>query len=376
MRQADSLDALFRPLQLGALRIPNRIVMAPMTRGASPGGVPGSDVASYYRRRAEGGVGLIITEGTYASPDTAPYDPMIPNFFGEEALSGWRHVVNEVHEAGGLIMPQLWHIGLAPKSDLEEVYGGRPDARADPIGPSGLVQAATPHGRAMTETDISDIIDAYVAAGKAAYDIGFDGVELHGAHGYLIDEFFWHETNVRGDGYGGDVAQRSRFAAEIVKGIRASTEPSFPILFRFSQWKLQDLTARPWPTPDALEQFLQPLVDAGVDLFHCSQRRFWHPEYEGSALNLAGWTRKLSGKPTISVGSVTMGQEFIETLLDGTLGDIKGLGGLVAMLEREEFDLIAVGRALIANPDWPQKIRANRLAELNPFTREMLADLA
>jgi 2,4-dienoyl-CoA reductase-like NADH-dependent reductase (Old Yellow Enzyme family) len=272
-------------------------------------------------------------------------------------------------------MPQLWHIGLAPKSDLQEVYGGRPDTRSDPIGPSGLVQARSEHGRAMTQTDIDRVSESYVDAAVAAFKLGFDGVELHGAHGYLIDEFFWHETNVRADSYGGGIAERTRFGADIIKAIRARTSSAFPIVLRYSQWKLQDFTARPWPTPAALEQFLAPLVDAGVDIFHCSQRRFWIPEFECSELNLAGWTRKLSGKPTISVGSVTIGEEFLDTLLDGRPGPISSLGSLLERMERDEFDLIAVGRALIANPDWAQKIRANQLSLLRPFSKSMLAQL-
>jgi 2,4-dienoyl-CoA reductase-like NADH-dependent reductase (Old Yellow Enzyme family) len=375
MDEASLTEILFRPLQVGSLTLPNRIVMAPMTRGASPGGVPGPNVAAYYRRRAEGGVGLIFTEGTWASHDTAGYDAHIPCFFGKEALAGWAEVVRQVHDAGGHIMPQLWHIGLAPKSDLQEVYGGRPDTRPDPIGPSGVVQAGNFHGRAMTQKDIDEVSEAYVQAAVSAFELGFDGVELHGAHGYLIDEFFWHETNLRTDEYGGGIAERTRFGADIIKGIRAKTGPSFAIVLRYSQWKLQDFTARPWPTPAALEQFLTPLADAGVDIFDCSQRRFWTAEFEGSELNLAGWTRKISGKPTISVGSVTLGEEFIETLLAGLPGPINGLGSLLERMERSEFDLIAVGRALIANPDWPQKIRANQVTLLQPFSRGMLAEL-
>lgn len=376
MRQGKDLDVLFQPVQVGPLDLANRIVMAPMTRGACPGGIVGDDVVAYYRKRAEGGVGLIITEGTYISEDTAGYDPMIPNLYAPEAIAGWARVVSGVHAAGGKIIPQLWHIGLAPKSDLSEVYGGRPDAQISPIGPSGIMQPGTPYGRAMTQADIDRVSEAYVEAAVRSYKIGFDGVELHAAHGYLIDEFFWEGTNLRRDKYGGDFADRSRFAADIIRQIRARTAPDFPIVLRFSQWKLQDLHARPWPTPDALGQFLGPLVDAGIDIFHCSQRRFWLPEFEGSDLNLAGWTKKVSGKPTISVGSVTLGEEFTDALLvEGVKGTLNGVEKLVERLDRGEFDLIAVGRALIANSDWVNLVRRGKQAELRPFARTMLANM-
>jgi 2,4-dienoyl-CoA reductase-like NADH-dependent reductase (Old Yellow Enzyme family) len=143
-----------------------------------------------------------------------------------------------------------------------------------------------------------------------------DGVEIHGAHGYLIDQFFWEGSNRRDDEYGGDLAGRSRFAIELIQAVRAAVGPDFPIIFRFSQWKQQDYTARLVQTPQALAAFLQPLSEAGVDIFHCSTRRFWEPEFDGSELNLAGWTRQLTGKPTITVGSVGLDGEFLQFMVD------------------------------------------------------------
>jgi len=367
-------DTLFRPIQLGPLSLPNRIVMAPMTRGASPGGVPGPNVAAYYRRRAEGGTGLLITEGTWIPHPTAANDPGVPNFHGA-GLEGWKNVLREVHAVGGKLVPQLWHIGVAPKSEVPEIYSERPDDRAIPVGPSGLSGPGVVAGRAMTQRDIDEISAAYVAAAVSAFEAGFDGVEVHAAHGYLIDQFFWEATNLRDDAYGGSLEARARFAVDIVRAIRAATAPDFPILLRFSQWKLQDYHARPWPTPQALETFLGLFVDAGVDIFDCSQRYFWTPEYEGSDLNLAGWARKLIGKPTISVGSVTLKGDFMEALVQGVPGAFRGIDDLAERMERDEFDLIAVGRALIANADWADKVRDGRLPELVPFDRAMLAEL-
>ena len=126
-----SAAALFTPFSIKGLTLPNRIVMAPMTRSFSPGGVPGEDVAAYYRRRAEGGVGLIITEGTYPPHPAAGFDPKVPHLYGEAALRGWRHVVDQVHAAGGHIFSQLWHVGL-------QVSSGPPPAEGrHPVGPSG-----------------------------------------------------------------------------------------------------------------------------------------------------------------------------------------------------------------------------------------------
>ena len=368
--------ALFDPVTLGSLELRNRVVMAPMTRAFAPGGAPGPNVAEYYRRRAEGGVGLIITEGTWVGHPSASNDPNVPNFYGEEALAGWREVCRQVHDAGAKIVPQLWHVGLAAKSEVAEIYAESVVDETERLGPSGLVRAGVEGGRSMIASEIEAIIEAYADAASDAAALGFDGVEIHGAHGYLVDQFFWHETNARSDDFGGDIAARTRFAVEIVRRIRARTSPDFPIILRFSQWKMQDYGARPWPTPTDLEEFLRPLVDAGVDIFHCSQRRYWDPEFADSDLNLAGWTRKLSGKPTITVGSVTLSAEMIATILEGETATQRSIADLVERLERQEFDLVAIGRALITNPDWPKVVASGRAEDLNSFFVGELAKLA
>ena len=367
--------ALFDPVTLGSLELRNRLVMAPMTRAFSPGGVPGANVADYYRRRAEGGVGLIITEGTWVGHPSASNDPNVPDFYGEEALAGWREVCRQVHGAGAKIVPQLWHIGAAAKSEVAEIYAESVVGETERLGPSGLVKAGFAGGRAMDAGEIEAIVEAYADAAANTAALGFDGVEIHGAHGYLVDQFFWHETNARSDDFGGDIAARTRFAAEIVRRVRSRTSPDFPIILRFSQWKMQDYGARAWPAPSDLEAFLRPLVDAGVDIFHCSQRRYWDPEFIGSDLNLAGWTRKLSGKPTITVGSVTLSAEMIATVMEGETATPRSIADLVDRLERKEFDLVAIGRALITNPDWPKVVASGHAEDLNPFSVGALAQL-
>lgn len=375
-RPDPSVAPLFEPITLGSLALRNRLVMAPMTRACSPGGIPGANVAAYYRRRAEGGIGLIITEGTWIGHPSASNDPNVPDFHGAAALAGWREVCCQVHEAGGKIVPQLWHVGAAAKSEVAEIYEDRVAVETERLGPSGLVTAGVAGGRAMTTSEIEAMIEAYADAAASAQALGFDGVEIHGAHGYLVDQFFWHETNARGDDFNGDIAARTRFAAEIVRRIRSRTAPDFPIILRFSQWKMQDYSARPWPTPDDLAAFLRPLVDAGVDIFHCSQRRYWEAEFPGSDLNLAGWTRELTGKPAITVGSVTLNAELISTLMHGQTASVRPIDDLVERIGRQEFELVAIGRALITNPDWARVVGSGGAANLNPFSVGALAELA
>ncbi|MGB1118178.1 MAG: NADH:flavin oxidoreductase [Parvibaculales bacterium] len=361
--------ALFSPFTLNGLEIPNRIVMAPMTRSHSPGGHPTQDVADYYRRRAEGGVGLIITEGTTIDHPSASMDDKIPDFHTPEALAGWKRVAEEVHEAGGLIMPQLWHTG----SMRREGTGLAPDAPT--VSPSGLKYPGKEVGVALSKQDVSDIADAFAKGSVAAREAGFDGAQFHGAHGYLIDTFFWEGTNVRDDEYGGALEERTAFAVEIIEKSRAAVGKDFPLIIRLSQWKQQDFEHKMATDPGKLLAFLKPMMEAGIDCFDCSTRRFWEPEFEGSDLNFAGWTKKLTGLPTITVGSVGLTGEFVAGM-GGESSEAAPIDGLVERLEREEFDLVGVGRALLTDPDWANKIKYGRFDELMAFEREHMLSLS
>ncbi|MFB7113393.1 NADH:flavin oxidoreductase [Streptomyces sp. NPDC056190] len=363
-------EILSRPVTLNGLTVPNRIVMAPMTRMFSPGGVPGEDVLSYYARRAAAGVGLIVTEGTYVGHDSAGQSDRVPRFHGEEQLAGWAKVAEAVHAAGGTIVPQLWHIGMVRRP------GQQPFPDAPAVGPSGLrIGESEVTGRAMTRTDLDDVIGAFAEAAAAAERIGFDGVELHGAHGYLLDQFLWTGTNRRTDAYGGDPVARTKFAAEIVAAVRESVSPGFPVLFRYSQWKQEAYDARLAETPEELEAILSPLAAAGVDVFHASTRRYWLPEFEGSDLNLAGWTKKLTGRQVISVGSVGLDGDFIKAF-QGEGAEVGSLDNLLDRLERDEFDLVAVGRALLQDPEWAAKVLGGRFEELKPYDAAALKTLS
>lgn len=373
---AGSAATVFRPFVSPKLELANRLVMAPMTRARAPGGVPGADVAAYYARRAASGVGLIVTEGTWIDHPSASNEADVPRFYGEDALAGWRAVVEVVHAAGGKIAPQLWHVGLSQKSDIENLYASDFAREAPPLTPSGILKPGEQVAQPSSVADIEAAIRAYGDGARTARELGFDAVELHGAHGYAIDQFFWAGTNRRTDEWGGaTLAERARFGVEVVRACRAAAGEDFPIIFRFSQWKLQDYAARLADTPEELASLLVPLAEAGVDLFHASQRRFWEPAFAGSDLNLAGWAQKLTGRPTISVGSVGLSTDLLDALVGGQDAEVTDVAELVRRMEADEFDLIAVGRALIADADWAGKLRDARLAEARPYTKESLLSL-
>ncbi|MCA6953793.1 NADH:flavin oxidoreductase [Pectobacterium polaris] len=365
-------DVLFSPFTLKGLTLPNRIVMAPMTRGMAENGIPGTAQAEYYRRRAEGGVGLILTEGTVVDRPASRNMPGIPLFHGETALAGWDAVAKAVHAAGGRIGPQIWHTGST------HGRGWEPDAPVE--SPSGLVGPDEPRGVVMTEEDIADTVAAFARAAADAKRLGFDTLELHGAHGYLIDQFFWPGTNKREDAFGGaTIRERSRFAAAIIRAVRAAVGEDFPLILRVSQWKQQDYSARLASSPQEMTDWLAPLVEAGVDILHCSQRRFWEPEFPevdgAEGLNFAGWAKKLTGAATISVGSVGLTSDFFAAF-GGEGSGTAALDNLYARMEREEFDLIAVGRVLLSDAQWVQKVRSGQTDKLRGFDAADLAVLA
>jgi 2,4-dienoyl-CoA reductase-like NADH-dependent reductase (Old Yellow Enzyme family) len=364
-------DILFQEIDLGKLQLKNRVVMAPMTRNLSPNNIPNEKNVEYYRRRAAGGTGLIITEGTCVDHIAANGYPDVPYFHGKERLDGWQKVADSVHAEGGKIAPQLWHCGGARKA------GVMPEGDVPGFTPSGMFVAGKVNRYIMTQDDINDVVQAFARGAKDAKQLGFDAIEIHGAHGYLIDQFLWEGNNQRDDAYGGSIEKRCRFAVEVIEACRDAVGEDFPILFRYSQWKQQDFTARLAQTPAELETILSLLSNAGVDVFHCSQRRFWEPEFEGSDLNFAGWTKKLTGKPSITVGSVSLNADFIPLPGEATFREAEpaSLDELVRRIEGQEFDLVAVGRAMLTNPDWGNIVAQDRLGDLQPFRKEHLATL-
>ena len=377
---APRIAPLLTPIQVRGLHLANRIVMAPMTREKSPGGVPDDTVAAYYARRAAGQVGLIVTEGVGIDDPAAIDTPGVPALHGAAALAGWGRVVAAVHAAGGRIIPQLWHQGAmrdAAISPAPDVGARRPSGILGPLGKVSLDPAKIARldvaTAPMTDSAIADVIAAYARSAANAAALGFDGIAIHGGHGYLPDNFLWHGTNRRADRWGGNHRGRATFVVELVRAVRAAIGEDLPILLRFSQFKMQDYTARLADTPAELEQILGPIADAGVDIFDGSQRYFDTPVFAGSPLNLGGWAKKLTGKLGMVVGGVGLDQGKRDHHIDSGSAAADNLDRLVARFDRGEFDLVGVGRSLLNDPDWLGK--AIRGEPFLPFDPENLTRL-
>jgi 2,4-dienoyl-CoA reductase-like NADH-dependent reductase (Old Yellow Enzyme family) len=375
---------LFEPLTIRGVTLPNRLAMAPMTRSFCPGNLPDDAVAGYYERRAGAEVGLIITEaiGTddpAAVGDTGLGETDLPIFNGAESVAAWRRVVDAVHQKGGTIFPQLWHQGPM------RMPGSLPFVDAVAFSPSGhygdpekaagyYIEKAqvlsTQNLPVPTDSQVADVVSSFGRAARQAVEAGFDGLALHGAHGYLIDSFLWGETNHRHDRWGGDAAQRTAFAVEVIKACRRELGESRPLVFRFSQWKQQDFRATLAETPAELEAILAPMADAGVDLFDASVRYFNTPAFAGSNMTLAGWAKKLTGKLSGAVGGIGFNKGMYDTLSNVQTQDSNNLALVVARFNAGEFDLVSVGRALLNDPEWVRKARRGH--PLSAFDPESL----
>ncbi|SDC70875.1 oxidoreductase [Rhodococcus tukisamuensis] len=355
---------LHQPLRIRGLELPNRIAMSPMTRTFSPGGVPTEDVAQYYRRRAEGGTGLIVTEGVGIDHPSAIDHPDVPNMHTPAARDGWRRVVDQVHEAGGRIVPQLWHVGplFGAMTDMPHIAPMRPSGVWGTPGvtsyPQEYVDRAVPETAAMTEDDIAAVIAAYADAARTSVELGFDGIAIHGGHGYLLDSFLWSSTNLRDDAWGGDLQRRTAFPVAVVRAIREAIGDDLPIVYRFSQHKQQDFTARIAETPEELGLILGAIVDAGADVLDASSRRFDAPAFEGSDLSLAGWAKKTTGAITMSVGCVGLGKSLRDgRLAGGSVESVDNIAELERRIGTGEFDLAAIGRLHLADPRITETLR-------------------
>jgi 2,4-dienoyl-CoA reductase-like NADH-dependent reductase (Old Yellow Enzyme family) len=369
------LAGLFEPLEIGPLTLSNRFVMPGMQRGWCADGHPPQQLADYYAARVRGGVQLVISECIAVDHPSATRTRKYGRL-AQDTADEWARCAEAIHQAGGHFFTQLGHDGA-----LLAVPDGDYFANVPVFSPSGLMKpGAALVGAPATLAELDAVKAAFVRSARIAKRIGADGVEIHACHGYLLDQFLWSGTNQRKGGYGGaQITDRLRFPAEVVAAVREEVGSDFVISLRFSQWKLTDYDARVVNSPAELAVLVEAFARAGVDLFHASTRRFGDPEWPSdSPLSLAGWTRKLSGKPVIAVGGVGLTVDMVETFSGkNTQGPPEiNFPALARRFAAHEFDLIAVGRSNIADPDWVAKVRNGHWERIRQFKLADLGDVA
>lgn len=340
-------EALFTPTKLGEIAVANRLVMAPLTRNRAPERLPTDLTVEYYRQRAS--AGLIVTEGTQISPVAQGY-AWTPGIYSAEQGAAWAKVAAAVHAEGGKIVPQLWHVGRVSHPDI--IDGRTPlapsalSAAAKTFNGTGFAETALP--RAMTEDDIAETLADYAHAARVAKEAGFDGVEIHAANGYLIDQFLRDTSNQRTDRWGGSVENRTRFLAEVVDAVVGVWGPG-RVGVRISPFSNANNVGLDSHTPALFAQVVEVLNARPLAFVHMVEgqtggARDW-PEGALEAL------RSAIKAPYIANNGYSR-EMAIEAVASGTAA------------------AVAFGRPFIANPDLPARLAAN--SPLNPLRPELL----
>ena len=352
--------ALFEPLALGNLELSNRLAVAPMTRvSAMSDGTPTERMARYYQSFAKGGFGLVITEGLYTDLAFSQGYAFQPGLATDAHRDGWRAVVDGVKADGARFIAQLMHAGALSQANVH---------RADTRGPSALrpkgKQMALYRGAgeyplpaAMTADEIAEVVAGFADASRRAAQAGFDGVEIHGANGYLIDQFLSEATNVRNDGYGGDLSRRMRLAGEIVHAVRAAVGPGFVVGFRISQAKVNDFTYKWGGGEREAAELFSALGALPIDYLHVTEYEAWQPAF-GSGASLASLAKEHSRLPVLANGS------------------LHDAGQASLMIQEGHADWVSLGRGALAHPDWPNRLREEDvLSAFDPGILSPIADL-
>ena len=337
----------FEPAKLGPLTLSNHIVMAPMTRSRAPGGVPNEMMATYYGQRAK--AGLIVTEGTSPAPEGLGY-ARIPGLYNQKHVDGWRRVTDAVHQEGGRIFVQLMHTGrIFHELNLPKgVKGVAPSAIAA-AGDMWTDQAQMqPNGtpRELSLAEVSRVRGEFVRSARLAIEAGFDGVELHGANGYLLEQFLNPTSNQRTDLYGGSVVNRARFVLEVAGGVADAIGPERTAI-RQSPWSKAGDLAHYAEIGETYIYLANELQKIGVVYLHLLDPTRYGP----------------AGADTLAI----IRREFANTLILN--GGFHTLDAIDEVLNSGKADLVAVGRPFISNPDFVERLRAGiSLAAPNPAT--------
>lgn len=356
-----SHSAIFDEITFAGRPLRNRLVVAPMSRvSATAEGVPTERMASYYASFAEGGFSLVITEGIYTDIDFSQSYEYQPGLATLDQAASWKNVVDAVHGAGGFIFAQLMHAGALSQS-LEKTIG--PSA-VKPKGekmPEYGGEGAYPMPAEMSEEDIKKAISGFVDAANNAKVAGFDGVEIHGANGYLLDQFITDYTNQRNDRYGGSsgsAAERTTFACEVIQAVKEAVGADFPVGIRLSQGKVNDHGYR-WPGgKEDAEYIFAAVAGAGADYLHiASEGRDWRETAKiDDETTITQLAKRITNLPVITNGGMH----------DPELAE--------AVLREGHGDLVALARGAMANPDWPNRLRAGQ--PLNDFEPAMITPKA
>ncbi|OBI78566.1 NADH:flavin oxidoreductase [Mycobacterium asiaticum] len=348
-------EILFSPTVIGDVELVNRVVLAPMTRvSATAAGLPTARMGAYYRVFAEGGFALLITEGLYIDDQASQGYLFQPGISNSAQVDAWREIVEGVHASGAKYFAQLMHAGSQAQGNPNTKVTWAPSA----VRPHGE-QASMYRGsgsfslpQAMTAEQIRDVRTSFVNAALMARDAGFDGVEIHGANGYLLDAFLTDYMNTRTDEYGGSVVNRVRLAAEICRDVVAAVGADIAVGIRISQGKVSDYNHRWAGGEDDAAVIFGSLGDTGIDYIHTTEYRALAPAFADTDRTLAHLAKQYSGLKVIANGHLDAPHDAADLIASGAA------------------DLAALAKPALANRDWPRRARTGQ-----PISADLPADL-
>ncbi|MFJ9496455.1 NADH:flavin oxidoreductase [Brevibacillus centrosporus] len=343
---------LFTDIRIGHLTLKNRIGLAPMTRvSATEDGQATQIMIDYYKSYAQGGFGFLITEGAY--PDET-YSQGYLNQSGianEKHIAAWRKITEAVHQSGSKIIVQLMHAGAQSQGNRyksEIIAPSHVRAKGEQL-PFYVGEGPYKNPKPMTKADIQEVVRSFAEAAKRAKAAGFDGVEIHGANGYLLDEYLTDYMNQRTDEYGGSTENRVRILIEVANAVREAVGTDFVVGIRISQGKVSDYHHKWAGAEKDAEIIFSSLSRVGLDYIHVTEYDATQPAFEGTDHTLAALAKKFSKVPVIANGHLEDPEKAEQLLIRG------------------EADLITLGKGALANHDWPKRIAAGQpLREFNP----------
>ena len=333
-------DNLFSPFQIKNKVFKNRIGVAPMTRASSPGdSIPRKDVLEFLVRRAQKEVALVYTEAIVTDYESAQGYPKQSRLLTQRQIDAWRPVVRAIQEVGSVAVMQMFHCGRMAWPEIN------PAGRVIAPSPVTTKQENALTGQPytvpdeMSRFDIHHVINGFAETAKAAVDAGFDGIEIHGAHGYLISQFLSGYSNRRTDDYGGSVENRFRFAREVIRAVKLMVPEDRLLFFRISNWGVADASVSLFESEKEWREMIRLLDAESLDAISVSTMNYSDPAF-GTDQNMAQLTRAVTDKPMIICGGI-----YDRKTADDALTDA---------------DMVLSGKSLLLNPDWVADIRGNK----------------
>lgn len=358
-------DILFSPFESPHLSLKNRIVMNPVPTGFVDKGEPTEENIKFYGLRAKS-VGLIIAGAINIEHPTATNNEKVPNIIPKNYPFLWNKVTQAVHDEKSKIVAELWHSGSSRAFSS-------PQLATNVSTPSGVVGKERV-GEPLSNEEIEEIIQSFANAAKAAKDFGFDGIDIHGAHGSLIHDFLASDTNKRTDKYG--INNRTKFVEEVIKECRKRVGEDFPIIIRLSNFKNYNPQAKLVADSVELKNIVTAISNAGVDIFDCSEINYFNDAIAGEKGNLSYWIKRFTNKPVIATGGLGSSgilYKDIPKLIKEVVSnpsmsypylqkdEVKVFhpARLISDFNNGKFDLVAFGRPLLINANWIEELKEN-----------------